>query len=135
MILSWPQPSAGDIVWCYFPQDLGVNPADKPRPGLLVEVYSDRAPHYDVLVAYGTSQKVTQLYSGEFAITAEDGAAFRIAGLSYPTKFNLKRRIELPFNETYFRVPRGAPHGQCPKIGTLHPSLVRRVSAAWDAAQ
>jgi hypothetical protein len=95
----------GDIVWCYFPSDLGVVPADKPRPGLILEVYSDRAPEFDVLVAYGTSQKASRLYSGEFAITGQDGAAFRLAGLSYPTKFNLKRRIELPFNELYFQVP------------------------------
>jgi hypothetical protein len=135
VIHAWPQPLAGDIVWCYFPQDLGVTPADKPRPGLILEVYSDRAPQYDVLVAYGTSQKVTQLYSGEFAITAQDGAAFRGAGLSYPPKFNLKRRIELPFTETYFNVPPGAPFGQSPKLGTLHPSLMRRVNAAWAAVQ
>lgn len=135
MIHDWPQPLAGDIVWCYFPQDLAVTPADKPRPGLILEVYSDRAPLYGVLVAYGTSQKVTQLYSGEFAITAQDGAAFHIAGLSYPTKFNLKRRIELPFNGIYFEVPPGAPFGQSPKLGTLHPSLMRRVGAAWAAVQ
>lgn len=65
----------------------------------------------------------------------QDGAAFRGAGVSYPTKFNLKRRIELPFTETYFNVPPGAPFGQSPKLGTLHPSLIRRVNAAWAAVQ
>ena len=85
MIRAWPQPLAGDIVWCFFPLDIAVTPADKPQPGLILEVYSDHAPMCDVLVAYGTSQKVAQLYSGEFAITAQDGAAFRIAGLSYST--------------------------------------------------
>ena len=135
MIHAWPQPLAGDIVWCHFPQDLTATPADKPRPGLILEVFSDHAPQYAVLVAYGTSQKVNQLYAGEFAITAQDGAAFTIAGLSYPTKFNLKRRIELPYIESYFQVPPGAPFGQSPKLGTLHPSLMRRVSAAWAVAQ
>ncbi len=135
MIRAWPQLLAGDIVWCFFPLDIAVTPADKPRPGLILEAYSDHAPMYDVLVAYGTSQKVAQLYSGEFAITAQDGAAFRIAGLSYSTKFNLKRRIELPFNETYFDVPPVAPFGQCPKLGTLHPSLMRRLGAAWAAVK
>lgn len=135
MIHAWPQPLAGDIVWCHFPEDMTVAPADKPRPGLILEVFSDHAPQYVVLVAYGTSQKVSQLYSGEFAITARDGSAFTIAGLSYPTKFNLKRRIELPYNESYFQVPPSAPFGQSPKLGTLHPSLIRRVSAAWAAAQ
>ena len=102
---------------------------------MILEVFSDHAPLYSVLVAYGTSQKVDQLYSGEFAITRQAGAAFAIAGLSYPTKFNLKRRIELPYSETYFQVPPGAPFGQNPKLGTLHPSLMRQVSAAWAAAR
>ena len=135
MIHAWPQPLAGDIVWCHFPEDIAVTPADKPRPGLILEVFSDNAPQYAVVVAYGTSQKVNRLYSGEFAITAQDGPAFTVAGLSYPTKFNLKRRVELPYVETYFQVPPGAPFGQIPKLGTLHPSLVRRVHAAWAAAR
>jgi hypothetical protein len=135
VIHAWPQPLAGDIVWCHFPDDMTVTPADKPRPGLILEVYSDNAPQYAVLVAYGTSQKVNQLFSGEFAITAQDGSALMIAGLSYPTKFNLKRRVELPYIETYFQVPPSAPFGQSPKLGTLHPSLMRRVGAAWAAAQ
>ena len=135
MIHAWPQPLAGDIVWCHFPQDLTVTPADKPRPGLILEVFSDHAPQYAVLMAYGTSQKINQFYSGEFAIMAQDGTAFTTAGLSYPTKFNLKRRVELPYIGTYFQVPPGAPFGQIPKLGTLHPSLVRRVNAAWAAAQ
>jgi hypothetical protein len=135
VIHAWPQPLAGDIVWCHFPDDMTVTPADKPRPGLILEVYSDNAPQYAVLVAYGTSQKVNQLFSGEFAITAQDGSALMIAGLSYPTKFNLKRRVELPYIETYFQVPPSAPFGQSPKLGTLHPSLMRGVGAAWAAAQ
>jgi hypothetical protein len=135
VILAWPQPLAGDIVWCHFPENLAKAPAEKPRPGLVLEVFSDHAPQFAVLVAYGTSQKVDHLFSGEFAITARDGAAFTISGLSYPTKFNLKRRIELTYFETYFQVPPGAPFGQIPKLGTLHPSLMRRVSAAWEAAR
>ena len=135
MIHAWPQPLAGDIVWCHFSQDLTVSPADKPRPGLILEVFSDHAPQYAALVAYGTSQKVNQLFGGEFALTALDRSAFTIADLSYPTKFNLKRRVELPYIEAYFQVPPGAPFGQSPKLGTLHPSLIRRVSAAWAAAQ
>lgn len=130
MIHAWPQPLAGDIVWCHFPEDMTVTPADKPRPGLILEVYSDHAPRYAVFVVYGTGQRVDQLYSGEFDIAAQDGSALIIAGLSYPTKFNLKRRVELPYVETYFQVPPSAPFGQIPKLGALHPSLMRRVSAA-----
>lgn len=130
MIHAWPQPLAGDIVWCHFLEDMAVTPADKPRPGLILEVYNDHAPRYAVFVVYGTGRKVDQLYSGEFDIAAQDGSALIIAGLSYPTKFNLKRRVELPYVETYFQVPPSAPFGQIPKLGALHPSLMRRVSGA-----
>src|SRR5438552_15699800 len=33
-----------------------------------------------------------------------------------------------------FSVPPAAPHGQSPKLGTLHPSLVRALEAAYRAA-
>jgi hypothetical protein len=97
-------------------------------------VYDDRAPEFGVQAAYGTSQKVTTLYAGEFAIARADGDAFRTAGLSYDTKFNLAWRLDLPFNDEYFDVPPGAPHGQQPKLGILHPSLIRRAAAAFDAS-
>jgi len=87
-----------------------------------------------VEVAYGTSQKVDRLYAGEFAITPADQAAYEAAGLSYPTKFNLGEMFELDFNDEWFGVPPGAPHGQTPKLGVLHPSLMRRAKAAFDAA-
>ena len=87
-----------------------------------------------VEVAYGTSQKVNMLYAGEFAITPIDQAAYEAAGLSYPTKFNLGETFELDFNDGWFAVPPGAPHGQTPKLGVLHPSLMRRAKAAFDAA-
>jgi len=134
MIHWWSEPLAGDIVWCFFPNELQDNPADKPRPALILAVYDDRAPEFGVLVGYGTSQKVTELYAGEFAVTRADGEAFRAAGLSYDTKFNLARRLVLHFNDQYFGVPPAAPHGQQPKLGVLHPSLMRRAAAAYITA-
>jgi hypothetical protein len=86
-----------------------------------------------VQVAYGTSQEVDKLFPGEFVITHLDGEAYSISGLSYPTKFNLASTFELPFNEDWFAVPPGAPHGQVPKLGLLHPSLMRRARAAMEA--
>jgi len=88
-----------------------------------------------VEVIYGTSQKLDRPYPGEFAITAEDGDVFAVSGLSYPTKFDAGRRIFLPYNEEWFGVPPQAPHGQTPKLGVLHPSLVRRAKAAFHAAR
>ena len=49
-------------------------------------------------MAYGTSQNVGELYPGEFAITQVDREAFLLAGLSFDTKFDLSRVIELPFS-------------------------------------
>lgn len=135
MTLWWKQPLAGDIVWSYFPDELQAVPAEKPRPALVLTVYDDHAPHFGVLVAYGTSQRVAHLHRGEFAITSADADAYRAAGLSYDTKFNLVRRLQLPFNDEFFRVPPGAPHGQRPKLGVLHAVLMRRAAAAWKAAQ
>jgi len=131
----WPSPAAGEIVWCHFPQDAKLEPGPKPRPALVVKVFDDHLPHCYVLVAYGTSQKTNQLRSGEFLISNLDAAAYRLAGLSYPTKFNFHSVVELPFNDQWFKPPPHAPHGQIPKLGVLHPSLMRRVQAAWEAAQ
>jgi len=82
-------------------------------------------------VAYGTSQGLARLMSGEFAIRREaNGAAYELAGLSYDTKFDLRKIIDLPWDETFFAVPPEARHGQTPKLGTLHPSMMKAVLAA-----
>lgn len=130
----WNEPAAGDILWCHFPDH--VHPRPKPRPALVLTVFDDDAPQFHVRVAYGTSQRTTTLYQGEFAVLRERNlAAYEAAGLSYDTKFNLKQAIDLPFSTDWFSVPPAAPHGQTPKLGTLHPSLVRAVQAAHAAAQ
>jgi len=129
----FPVPQPGDIVWCRFPEDKLSAPGPKARPALVLRVGED-AGHPMVEVAYGTSQKVDTLYAGEFAITPADRAAYEAAGLSRPTKFNLGETFELDFNGEWFAVPPGAPHGQTPKLGVLHPSLMRRAKAAFDAA-
>ena len=127
----WPEPAAGDIVWCHFPDN--IHPKPKPRPGLIVSTKEDDEGKIFVSVAYGTSQKTNRLFSGEFRITKiEHPVAYNSAGLSYDTKFDLKNTLELPFNEVYFSVPPNAPHGQLPKLGTLHPSMVRIAAAAFD---
>jgi hypothetical protein len=130
----WPQPAAGEFVWCRFPDELELTPGTKPRPALILTVFDNEAPSYRVAVAYGTSQKTRTLYSGEFRIAETDQPAFRLSGLSYPTKFNLRRMVELPYNDEWFFVPPGIPYGQLPKLGVLHPSLTHKVRAAWEAA-
>lgn len=129
----WPEPpAAGDIVWCHFPD--GVRPRPKPRPALVLEVFGDQAP-FGVRVAYGTSQRVRELFSGEFAILQiNNAAAFALANLSYDTKFDLRQLFDLPYTSEWFSVPPHAPHGQVPRLGTLHPSLMRAAAAAHRAA-
>lgn len=129
----WPEPAAGDIVWCHFPRSLPGRP--KPRPALILTVFDDTAPEFSVRVVYGTSQKTRTLFGGEFAILGErDAAAFATAGLSYDTKFDLRQTLDLPYTTEWFSVPPSAPHGQVPKLGTLHPSMMRALGAAHRAA-
>ena len=88
-----------------------------------------------VSVAYVASQKTDRLFSGEFRIAeSEQPSAYTSAGLSFDTKFDLRNVLELPFKHAYFSVPPNAPHGQIPKLGTLHPSMVRTAVAAFAAA-
>lgn len=134
MILRWwAEPAAGEIVWCHFPDD--IHPRPKARPALVLVVFDDDAPQFTVRVAYGTSQRTTRLYRGEFSILHErNPAAYAAAGLSYDTKFDLRQVLDLPYNTEWFSVPPAAPHGQTPRLGVLHPSLVRAVQAALRAA-
>ena len=128
----WGEPTAGEIVWCHFPDD--IHPRLKPRPALILAVFDDDAPNFNVRVAYGTSQRTTSLFRGEFAILrSSNPAAFDAAGLSFDTKFDLRQALDLPYCADWFSVPPSAPHGQTPKLGTLHPSLVRAVQAAFRA--
>ena len=134
MILRWwPEPTAGDIVWCHFPDN--IEPRPKPRPALVLTVYDDEAPQFIVQVAYGTSQKTDRLFAGEFLIAqSKNSAAYAAAHLSFDTKFNVKQALDLPYSSQWFSVPPAAPHGQRPLLGTLHPSMVRAVQAAYKAA-
>ena len=133
MVRWWPEPTAGDIVWCHFPDN--IHPRPRPRPALVLVVFDDEAPQFEVRVAYGTSQRTTALHRGEFAILRDrNPAAYEVAGLSHDTKFDLNQILDLPCTTEWFSVPPAAPHGQSPRLGTLHPSLVRALEAAFRAA-
>jgi hypothetical protein len=133
VIQWWPEPTAGEIVWCRFPD--GISPRPKPRPALVLAVFDEDAPRFGVRVAYGTSQKTSALVRGEFLISRTlHPTAYKSAGLSYDTKFDFNQVVDLPFSTEWFSVPPAAPHGQVPTLGTLHPSLVRAVEAAYRAA-
>jgi hypothetical protein len=133
MTIWWPQPVSGDIVWCRFA--LMGPPAPKARPALIMAVADNGDSHFDVKVAYGTSQKVNQLFAGEFAI-GRDGApaAYAAAGLSYDTKFDFNQARWLPFNSDWFGVPPARPYGHSPQLGVMHASVYRAAAAAHQAA-
>lgn len=48
---------------------------------------------------------------------------------TFDTKFDLRQSVELPWNENFLAVPARAPHGQRPKLGSLHASMMREGSA------
>lgn len=129
----WEPPEPGDIVWCRFPQRPRDVPGPKPRPALIVTV-TEHEDGISVKVAYGTSQKIDRMASGEFSIRkADNKAAYEMAGLSYDTKFALRNIVELPWNDSFFAVPPIPVHGQTPKLGSLHIGMRKALEAAVQA--
>lgn len=134
MTLSWRHPAPGDIVWCLFPEVPNIEPGPKPRPALVLSVESREGGDL-VRVAYGTSKNVTRLKTGEVAITQTNhSAAYVLAGLAYDTKFDFKVILDLAWSDRYFKVPIRNRHGNTPKIGTLHVTVLHAVEAAYRAA-
>src|SRR3984893_13169799 len=110
----WAEPTAGDIVWCHFPDD--IHPRPKPRPALVLIVFDDGAPQFEVRVVYGTSQRTTTLS----ILRERNPTAYVMAGLSYETKFDLKQTLDLPYTTEWFSVPpaRGARSENSPRYHT-----------------
>ena len=61
-------------------------------------------------------------------------AAYALAGLAYDTKFDFKAMVTLPCKSRYFKAPPRNPHGNSPKLGTLHATVMHAVEAAYRAA-
>ena len=57
----WAEPTAGEIVWCHFPDD--IQPRPKPRPVLILAVFDDDAPQFTVRVAYRSEEHTSELQS------------------------------------------------------------------------
>jgi hypothetical protein len=84
----------------------------------------------NILVAFGTSQNTSMLFSGEFLVSMDMGTAFKASGLSMNTKFNLKKMEWLPWNDDWFVAPPQAIRTASPILGFAHPSLYRSINAA-----
>ena len=132
--MKWKLPAPGDIVWCLYPEAPDIEPGPKPRPALVIRV--DRRQDGDLVsLVYGTSKNLTRLRSGEVAITqSKNPAAYALAGLAYDTKFDFKVVVELPWTDRYFKVPTRNLHGNTPKLGTLHSTILHSVEVAYRAA-
>ena len=132
--MKWKLPAPGDIVWCLFPEVPDIEPGPKPQPALVMRV--ERRHDGDLVsLVYGTSKNLTRLRSCEVAITqSKNPAAYALAGLAYDTKFNFKVIVELPWTNRYFKVPTRNLHGNIPKIGTLHATILHSVEVAYRAA-
>lgn len=133
MTANWKLPAPGDIVWCLFPEAPDTGPGPKPRPALVMSV--DRYDNGDfVSVVYGTSKYLTRLRTGEVAIRKTSRpAAFSLAGLTADTKFDFKVIVDLAWTYRYFKVPPKSPHGNTPKLGTLHATVFSAVEVAYGA--
>lgn len=123
-----PLPEPGDIVWCYFPQLPG-KPGPKPRPALVLKVSDEE---HEVMVVYGTSQKIDRPYKTELVLKTTD-AGFAISGLAYDTKFDMAVKVELPYNSNWFDLApiKSGVATTSPVVGTLHPAYL---GAAKQAA-
>jgi len=65
-------------------------------------------------------------------------AAYKAAGLSHPTRFNFKKVVVLNYDEMFFgHAPQGEkiPPRSSPRMGILHPSLMRAFFAAYTVVQ
>lgn len=131
MSAPFAPPETGDIVWCRFPQDKIPHPGPKPRPALVLRVDALPKNEFAVVVAYGTSKNVNQLFSGEFAL-ANDYAP---AGLAEPAKFNLFNAARLVFDDAWFSAPSGSRSPVMGRIQLEHAGTHRRLQGAIDAVR
>jgi hypothetical protein len=135
-MIEWllPPPEIGDILWCHFPDNINT-PQLKARPALVISVYEgEYDDEFSVEVAYGTSQRISTLYRGEFAICkANNLVAYEQAGLSYDTKFDLKQIVIIEFTTQWFSVPPKSIM-QTSKLGSLHISMMHELQSAYLAA-
>ena len=132
-LTPWPAPFEGDMLWCNFPQFPSLDPGPKPRPVLVLQVRTFPNEGLMLLLVPGTTQGLHKIYPGEALILHSDRPAFEHAGLAFDTKFQFGESVVLPWTHDYFKVPQHRPFGDTPKIGTLHPTMVRSFSAAYAA--
>jgi len=133
----YPRPTVGDVVWVRFPNDLlRPEPAPKPRPALILELRDPaiRGGPWQVAICPGTSQNLDRIYPHELAVQRElHPDEFAQMGLSYDTKFDLRRIAVLEYTSEWFQPPPQPRFGRIPKLGSMHAATVPRLKAAYAA--
>jgi hypothetical protein len=144
----WPQPTAGDITWCWTPWVSPPEPGPIKHPALIYRVRKHPVyDGYEVWIAPGTSKKIEQLFPGDFLVGQAPTAATRLevlaeetalkaAGLTKPTKFQLGAIVLLDYNSDFFSVPGWVQGVNTPKMGRLqveNETLRIRLSRAKEA--
>lgn len=123
---------------CRFPPDL-IKPLPSPEvhPAVVLKVLvplQSSPETWRVVVCYGTSNR-SKLFPTEFEIVKHPAHRdIEIAGLHKGTKFDLAKRVLLPYTDEWFQVPTYPRFGDTPKLGILTPAAATRLSNAWRAA-
>lgn len=125
-----PCPVPGDIVLCFFPEGLSARNAGKHRPAIVMAVSTEKK---EVEVVYGTSQKLDRIYPTEVLFLSSD-PSFPRTGLRKSTKFDLSRKVKLPFNSQWFCPPEFPPGQTSPILGVVPPTSMAQLKKAYDAS-
>lgn len=134
------KPAQLDVVYGRFPHH--ENPAAQgpiPHPCLVLDVYeeTEQSGRFWVVIAFGTSKKVGDLLTGQFAVLPRHGPAFNKSGLALPTKFSFEREklAKLPYNDQWFAIPKPSRFSPAtPKIGALDAHYYARAIQTTGAA-
>ncbi|MGE4410495.1 MAG: hypothetical protein AB7D33_07990 [Sphingobium sp.] len=108
-------PAPYDIVWCRFPfhPDLGT-PGPKPRPALVRNAAIMDDDTGEVEVVYGTTN--LKLTSRLYDFVVSKASEMDACGLYRATRFDLDKKMWLPWNTDWFEVLNGYAS---PVIGSL----------------
>src|SRR5438477_9576121 len=94
-------PNRLDVVWCRFPETKELDPAPKPRPGLVRRVLKGPDGKIAVEVVYGTS-KLKDDRRLPHQLVISHGLDLEEAGLRVPTRFDLVQTKMLPWCREFF---------------------------------
>ena len=119
-------PALYDIVWCHFPEHHALDqPSPKGRPALIVKTATeDNDEKPQIRAVYGTSNLKIGKRPLDFYVRGKL-AELDICGLFQTTRFDMDRRLWVPWAEEFFACP--SPDYQTPVMGHLSPNAMKRL--------